>query len=95
MFGKIPMLSYKALPLKLPKIDLQLAAQVRAAILSSSDWNRVPAVGLKLATPNAIANALLDDPLTTIASDNTDVVNITDKHFRQGQMWMRLLGHSS
>ncbi len=56
--------------------------QVRAAILSSSDWNRVPAVGLKLASPNAIANALLDDPVETIASDGTDIVNITDMHFR-------------
>ena len=56
--------------------------QVRGTIVSSSDWNRVPAAALKLATPNAIANSLLDDPLSVVASDGTDVVNVTDKHFR-------------
>lgn len=57
-------------------------AQVRAAIVSSSDWAKVAPKNLKTATPNAIANSLLDDPLATVASDGTDVVNITDKHFR-------------
>ena len=61
---------------------LLMNLQVRATIVSSSDWNRVPAAALKLATPNAIANSLLVDPLSVFASDGTDVVNITDMHFR-------------
>lgn len=56
--------------------------QVRATIVSSSDWNRVPATALKLATPNAIANSLLVDPLSVFASDGSEVVTITDMHFR-------------
>ena len=68
--------------------------QVRATIVSSSDWNRVPAAALKIATPNAIANSLLVDPLSVFANDGTDVVNITDMHFRcaricQAMGWVR------
>ena len=72
-----------------------LCVQVSAAVQSSADWGYVTDDSLMAATPNAIANSLLVDPLITsnipLTNGGTSLsyINITDSNYKcaAGRSW--------